>query len=107
MVIYSIFVLCLNYLIATSEKPSTFWFERVVTLLWLVSCMLLSNSFAGTMRANLIVIQPTFRFKSLYDVLQHPEMTVVYPANTPAENMINVSIWYMFRLFLKAIAIFV
>ncbi|XP_022690309.1 uncharacterized protein LOC111261243 isoform X2 [Varroa jacobsoni] len=74
---------------ATSEKPSTFWFERVVTLLWLVSCMLLSNSFAGTMRANLIVIQPTFRFKSLYDVLQHPEMTVVYPANTPAENMIN------------------
>ncbi|OQR72746.1 hypothetical protein BIW11_01244, partial [Tropilaelaps mercedesae] len=35
------------------------------------------------------VVQPTFRFKTLYDVLQHPEMTVVYPANTPAENMIN------------------
>lgn len=76
---------------ATSEKPSKFWFERIVMLLWLVCCMLLSNSFAGTMRANLIVVQPTFRFKTLNDVLRHPEMTIVYPANTPAENMINVS----------------
>lgn len=61
-------------------------------LLWLVNCMLISYAFAGSMRANLVVVQPTFRFKTLNDVLKRPDMTVVYPANTPAENMIDVSL---------------
>lgn len=76
---------------ATSEKPSTVWFERCFRGFWLLMGTLLSYMFLGSMKASLIVLTPTSRIDDLGQLLQHPELTIFYGGKTPGENILNVS----------------
>ena len=54
-------------------------------------CTLLSYVFLGTMKANLIVLTPTLRIDSFYDLFEHPETGIYYGVNSPAESFLFVS----------------
>lgn len=54
-------------------------------------CTLISYTFLGTMKANLIVLTPTERIDSLADVLARPRLTIYFPIHTPAERILYVS----------------
>lgn len=77
---------------ATSEKPSKLWFERCFLGLWLLMCTLLSYTFLGSMKANLIVLTPTLRIDGLDQLVEHPELTLFYGAKTPGENIMSVGL---------------